>query len=143
MKIKLSRKRIADAILHNNSVRYGCIGADEIGVFVAQNGSVSVHGIDRGTEYSNVEIYDPTAFVEIGTDDDTYQYRNEARDELVSEGKIRDVGFDEQTSSEEAQITDLVDEWIKIWKENLVYLSRAEYEDAGGNKSVIEIEWTD
>ena len=44
---------------------------------------------------------------------------------------------------EEDQITDLVDEWIKTWKENLVYLSRAEYEDAGGNKSVVSVEWTD
>jgi len=142
MKIKLSREGIAQAILHNNAVRYGC-GADEIGVFVSQNGSVSVHGIDRGTEYPNVETYDPAAFVRVGIDDDTYQYRHEARDELVSEGKIRDVGFDEQTPEEEDQITDLVDEWIKIWKENLVYLPRAEDEDAGGNKTVIEIEWTD
>lgn len=141
MQIKLSRKEIAAAILHNNAVRYGCIGADEIGVFVGPGETVSIHGIDRG--YSNAKIYDPTAFVKIGTDDDTYQYRHEARDELVSEGKIRDVGFDEQTPEEEDLITGLVDEWIKIWEENLVYLPRAEYEDAGGNKSMVEVEWTD
>jgi hypothetical protein len=143
MQIKLSRKQIADAILHNNNVSSGNWGTDKLGVFVNPNGSTEIHGIDRGTDYGREKIYDPESFVVAGGDDDTYQYRHEARDELIKEGKIRDVLFNETTEEEDELITDLVDEWIGIWEENLSFPPHIICVDDAGNEETIEIEWID
>ena len=98
MRIKLSRKEIADAILHNNETTV--TGGDEMGVFVWSNGRAKVSAVGRGTYYIGPEIYDPERFVTTELSDDTTQWWNEARDERINEGRIRDVFPDELTPEE-------------------------------------------
>ena len=142
MRIKLSRKEIADAILHNNETTV--TGGDRMGVFVWSNGRAEVRVEQRGTYYEGPEIYDPAAFAEtdlIGCD--TTRWRTEAREEGIKEGRIRDVFPDELTSEE----TELIDEYADLyesgWREELRYPAEVRLEDDDGSVDVIEIEWTD
>jgi hypothetical protein len=133
--IELSRDRIADAIVHNNAVASG-MGADEIGVFVYPSGGVRVQAIGRGTDYGETLILDPRAFAET-TDDDTYQYANEAHEELVLEGRIRNVPPLERTDEEENAVTELVGGWLQVYRENMQFHDRIEDEE-----DTILITWT-
>lgn len=134
-KIELSREKIALAIIHNNAVESG-IGADRIGVFVRPSGKVAIRGIDRGTDYGDALILDPRAFAET-TDDDTYQYRNEAHEELVRGGRIRDVLPMERTEQEDDAVTALAEEWLAVYRENMVFHERVK--DDG---DIFLITWT-
>jgi len=141
MKIQLSRKEIADAILHNNETV--TTGGDRMGVFVWANGRAEVCAVGRGTYYTGVDIYNPVGFVEIELSDDTTQWRNEAREVGVEEGRIRDVYPDELTSEEEELITEYADLYEQIWREEIRYKSVMQLEDMDGPAGSIEIEWTD
>jgi len=57
MKIQLSEKKIADAILHNNGTTV--TGGDRMGVFVWPDGAAKISVIGRGTYYIGPKIYDP------------------------------------------------------------------------------------
>jgi hypothetical protein len=141
MKIQLSRKEIADAILHNNETTV--TGGDEIGVFLWPDGYTQVRAVGRGTTYIGPEIYDPEGFVEVGRDDDTTQFWNEAREEGIEEGRIRDVYPDELTPEEEDLIDEYADMYEDMWREELRYLKEVRIECDDGSVDVIEIEWTD
>jgi hypothetical protein len=144
MKIQLSRKKIADAILHNNETTVS--GGDRMGVFVWPNGRAEVSAVGRGTTYIGPEIYDPAEFVEktdIFCDCDTTQWWNEAREEGIKEGRIRDVFPDELTSEERELIDEYADLYASVWLEELRYLTEVRLEDDDGSVDAIEIEWTD
>jgi hypothetical protein len=141
MKIQLSRKEIADAILHNNET--GITGGDEMGVFIWSNGRAKVSSVGRGTYYSGVEIYNPADFVEIELSDDTTQWRKEAREEGVREGKIREVIPDEMTPEEERLINAYADLYESVWREEIRYPSEVQDEGDDGSVELIEIEWID
>ena len=141
MRIKLSRNEIADAILHNNETT--TTGGDEMGVFVWPNSRAEVRTVGRGTTYIGPEIYDPAAFAETDLECDTTQWRNEAREEGIKEGRIRDVFPDELTSEETELIDEYADLYESVWREGLRYLAEVQLEDDDGSVDVIEIEWTD
>lgn len=141
MRIKLSRKEIADAILHNNETLV--TGGDEMGVFVWSNGRAKVSAVGRGTTYIGPEIYDPEGFVETDLDDDTTQWWNEAREEGIKEGRIRDVFPDELTPDEKDLIDEYADLYESVWREELRYLTEVQLEYDDGSVDVIEVEWID
>ena len=144
MKIQLSRKKIADAILHNNETTV--TGGDRMGVFVWPNGRAEVSAVGRGTTYIGPEIYDPAEFVEkadILYDCDTTQWWNEAREEGIKEGRIRDVFPDELTPEEKDLIDEYADLYESVWREELRYLAEARIECDDGSVDMIEIEWMD
>lgn len=145
MKIQLSRKEIADAILHNNETTI--TGGDRMGVFVWPNGQAKVQAIGRGVEYIGPAIYDPMDFVErtdFLCDCDTTRFRREAREEGIEEGRIRDVYPDELTREEEDLIDDYADLYETVWREELRYKPMLQIDDPeGGPTESIEIEWTD
>lgn len=132
MKIQLSRKEIADAILHNNETEI--TGGDRMGVFVWANGRAKISAVGRGTYYTRPEIYNPEAFVEIKLSDDTTGWRKEAREEGIKEGRIQDVFPDDLTSDEEELIDEYAGIYEQVWREELRYLSTVDD---------LEIEWTD
>jgi len=143
MEIKLSRKQIAEAVLHNMGMSY--TGCDPLGVFFwPDSGEVKYQMIQRGTEYRGPEIYDPEAFVEIRLDDDPHMWSAEARDELAKEGRIQDVPADELTEEEEELVDEYADGYQKVWIEELRYLDHVEFEDIEGNVTdILDVEWTD
>jgi hypothetical protein len=141
MRIKLSRKEIADAILHNNETTV--TGGDEMGVFVWSNGRAKVSAVGRGTYYIGPEIYDPERFVTTELSDDTTQWWNEARDERINEGRIRDVFPDELTPEEKDLIDEYADLYESVWREELRYLAEVQIESDDGSVDVIEVEWID
>lgn len=141
MRVQLSRKEIADAILHNNETTV--TGGDEMGVFVWSNGRAKVSAVGRGTTYIGPEIYDPAAFAETDLECDTTQWRNEAREEGIKEGRIRDVFPDELTSEETELIDEYADLYESVWREELRYLAEVRLEDDDGSVDVIEVEWID
>lgn len=141
MKIQLSRKEIADAILHNNETTI--TGGDQMGVFVWPNGPAKVGAVGRGTYYTGPDIYDPETFVKNLPSDDTTQWWNEAREERVKEGKIRDVEFDDVTSEEHALIQEYADIYDQVWREEIRYPAEVKLEDDDESVETIEIEWTD
>jgi hypothetical protein len=141
MRIELSRREIADAILHNNETTI--TGGDEMGVFVWPNSRAEVRTVGRGTTYIGPDIYDPAAFAETDLDDDTTRWRTEAREEGIKEGRIRDVFPDELTSEETELIDEYADLYESVWREGLRYLAEVQLEDDDGSVDVIEIEWTD
>jgi hypothetical protein len=144
MKIQLSRKQIADAILHNNETT--TTGGDRMGVFVWPNGRAEVSPVGRGTYYIGPRIYDPAEFVEktsIFCDCDTTQWWNEAREEGIREGRIRDVYPDELTPEEKDLIDEYADMYEDVWREELRYLKEVRIECDDGSVDAIEIEWTD
>jgi hypothetical protein len=144
MKIQLSRKKIADAILHNNETTVS--GGDRMGVFVWPNGRAEVSTVGRGTYYIGPKIYDPAEFVEktdIFCDCDTTQWWNEAREEGIKEGRIRDVFPDELTSEERELIDEYADLYASVWLEELRYLTEVRLECDDGSVDVIEVEWID
>ena len=141
MRIELSRRELADAILHNNETTI--TGGDEMGVFVWPNSRAEVRTVGRGTTYIGPDIYDPAAFAETDLDDDTTRWRTEAREEGIKEGRIRDVFPDELTSEETELIDEYADLYESVWREGLRYLAEVQLEDDDGSVDVIEIEWTD
>lgn len=141
MRIKLSRNEIADAILHNNET--AITGGDEMGVFVWPNSRAEVRTVGRGTTYIGPEIYDPAAFAETDLECDTTQWRNEAREEGIKEGRIRDVFPDELTSEETKLIDEYADLYESVWREELRYLAEVQLEYDDGSVDVIEVEWID
>jgi len=141
MRVQLSRKEIADAILHNNET--AVTGGDRMGVFVWSNGRAEVRAVGRGTYYTGMEIYDPAAFAETDLDDDTTRWWTEAREEGIKEGRIRDVFPDELTSEETELIDEYADLYGSVWREELRYLAEVRLEDDDGSVDYIEIEWTD
>jgi len=141
MRIKLSRNEIADAILHNNETTI--TGGDEMGVFVWPNSRAEVRTVGRGTTYIGPEIYDPAAFAETDLECDTTQWRNEAREEGIKEGRIRDVFPDELTSEETKLIDEYADLYESVWREELRYLAEVQLEYDDGSVDVIEVEWID
>ena len=141
MKIQLSRKEIADAILHNNETTV--TGGDRMGVFVWPNSRAEVRTVGRGTTYIGPEIYDPAAFAETDLECDTTQWRNEAREEGIKEGRIRDVFPDELTSEETELIDENADLYASVWREELRYLAEVQLEYDDGSVDVIEVEWID
>ena len=141
MKIQLSRKEIADAILHNNETTV--TGGDRMGVFVWPDGTAKISAVGRGTYYIGPEIYDPEGFVEIELSDDTTQWRKEAREEGVREGKIREVIPDEMTPEEEGLINAYADLYESVWREEIRYPSEVQDEGDDGSVELIEIEWID
>jgi len=141
MRIKLSRKKIADAILHNNETTV--TGGDRMGVFVWPDGAAKISAIGRGTYYIGPKIYDPKAFVTTDLSDDTTRWRREAREEGIEEGRIRDVFPDELTPEEKDLIDEYADMYESIWREELRYLKEVRIECDDGSVDVIEIEWTD
>jgi hypothetical protein len=141
MRIKLSRNEIADAILHNNETT--TTGGDEMGVFVWPNSRAEVRTVGRGTTYIGPEIYDPAAFAETDLECDTTQWRNEAREEGIKEGRIRDVFPDELTSEETELIDEYADLYESVWREELRYLAEVQLEYDDGSVDVIEVEWID
>ena len=144
MKIALSRREIADAILHNNETTV--TGGDPMGVFVWPNGRASVSAAGRGTTYIGPEIYDPAAFVEqtdFFCDCDTTQFWQEAREERIEEGTVRDVEFDDLTSEEHALIQEYADLYDQVWREGIRYLAEVRLEDDDGSVETIEIAWTE
>jgi hypothetical protein len=143
MKIKLSRKEVATAVLHNMETSY--TGCDPIGIFAwPPSENVKYQMVQRGTEYRGTEIYDPEDFVEIRLDDDPWMWRAEARDELAKEGRIRDVPMDELTKEEEDLVDEYADGYQKVWIEELRYLDRVEFEDIEGDvTNILDVEWAD
>ena len=141
MRIKLSRKKIADAILHNNETTV--TGGDRMGVFVWPNGRAEVSTVGRGTYYIGPKIYDPKAFVTTDLSGDTTRWRREAREGGIEEGRIRDVFPDELTPEEKDLIDEYADMYESIWREELRYLKEVRIECDDGSVDVIEIEWTD
>lgn len=144
MRIKLSRKKVADAILHNNETTI--TGGDEMGVFVWPNSRAEVRTVGRGTYYIGPKIYDPAGFVEktdIFCDCDTTRWRNEAREEGIEEGRIRDVSPDELTPEERDLINEYADLYESVWREELRYRKEVRIECDDGSVDVLEIEWTD
>ena len=141
MKIQLSRKEIADAILHNNETEI--TGGDRMGVFVWANGRAKISAVGRGTYYTGPEIYDPAGFVTIDLSDDTTRWRHEAREEGIKEGRIRDIYPDELTPEEKDLIDEYADLYESVWREELRYLAEVRLEDDDGSVDDIEIEWTD
>ena len=143
MKIQLSEKKIADAILHNNETT--TTGGDRMGVFVWPDGAAKISAIGRGTYYIGPKIYDPKGFVETDLSDDTtrWRWRCEAREEGIEEGRIRDVSPDELTSEEKGLIDEYADMYEDMWREELRYLKEARIECDDGSVDAIEIEWTD
>ncbi|MFA5409577.1 MAG: hypothetical protein WC343_12470 [Bacilli bacterium] len=121
MRITLSREKIADAILHNNETTI--TGGDRMGVFVWPNGRAEVGAVGRGTYYTGVDLFDPRIFVEITLSDDTTRWGAEAREERIKEGRIRDVFPDEMTQDEEDLISEYVDLYESVWREEIRYLS--------------------
>ena len=143
MKIQLSEKKIADAILHNNETTV--TGGDRMGVFVWSNGRAEVSTVGRGTYYIGPKIYDPAEFVE-KTDlvyDDTTQWWREAMEVGIEEGRIRDVSPDELTPEEKDLIDEYADMYEDLWREELRYLKEARIVCDDGSVDVIEVEWTD
>jgi hypothetical protein len=143
MKIQLSEKKIADAILHNNETTV--TGGDRMGVFVWSNGRAEVSTVGRGTYYIGPKIYDPAEFVE-KTDlvyDDTTQWWREAMEVGIEEGRIRDVSPDELTPEEKDLIDEYADMYEDLWREDLRYLKEARIVCDDGSVDVIEVEWTD
>jgi hypothetical protein len=141
MKIQLSRKKIADAILHNNETTVS--GGDRAGVFVWPNGRAEVSIVGRGTTYIGPEVYDPAEFAETDLECDTTQWRNEAREEGIREGRIRDVFPDELTPEEKDLIDEYADLYASVWLEELRYLTEVRLECDDGSVDVIEVEWID
>ena len=141
MRIKLSRKEIADAILHNNETT--TTGGDRMGVFVWPDGAAKIIAVGRGTHYIGPKIYDPEGFVTTDLSDDTTQWWNEAREEAVKEGRIRDVFPDELTPEEK----DLIDEYVSmyegVWREELRYPVEVRLESDDGSVETIDIDWMD
>ena len=143
MRIKLSEKKIADAILHNNETTV--TGGDRMGVFVWPDGTAKISVIGRGTYYIGPKIYDPAEFVE-KTDlvyDDTTQWWREAMEVGIEEGRIRDVSPDELTPEEKDLIDEYADMYEDLWREELRYLKEARIVCDDGSVDVIEVEWTD
>ena len=144
MRIKLSRKKIADAILHNNETTV--TGGDRMGVFVWPNGRAEVSTVGRGTYYIGLKIYDPAEFVEktdFFYDCDTTQWWREAMEEGIEEGWIRDVYPDELTPEEKDLIDEYADMYEDMWREELRYLKETRIECDDGSVDAIEIDWTD
>lgn len=143
MKIQLSEKKIADAILHNNETTV--TGGDRMGVFVWPDGAAKISAIGRGTYYIGPKIYDPKAFVTTDLDlsGDTTRWRREAREEGIEEGRIRDVSPDELTPEEKDLIDEYADMYESVWREELRYLTEVRLEDDDGSVDAIEIEWID
>jgi len=144
MRIKLSRKKIADAILHNNETTV--TGGDRMGVFVWSNGRAEVSTVGRGTYYIGLKIYDPAEFVEktdFFYDCDTTQWWREAMEEGIEEGWIRDVYPDELTPEEKDLIDEYADMYEDMWREELRYLKETRIECDDGSVDAIEIDWTD
>ena len=141
MRVQLSRKEIADAILHNNET--AVTGGDRMGVFVWSNGRAEVRAVGRGTYYIGPEIYNPEGFVTTDLSDDTTRWWNEAREEGIKEGRIRDVFPDELTPEEKDLIDEYADLYESVWREELRYLAEVQLEYDDGSVDDIEIEWTD
>src|SRR5690554_4460719 len=134
MRIKLSRKEIADAILHNNETTVS--GGDRTGVFVWPNGRAEVSAVGRGTTYMGPKSYDPAEFVEktdIVCDCDTTRWWDEGREEGIEGGRIRDVCPDELRSEERALIDEYGDLYASVWREELRYLTEVRLEDGDGS----------
>jgi len=144
MRIKLSEKKIADAILHNNETTV--TGGDRMGVFVWPNGRAEVSTVGRGTYYIGLKIYDPAEFVEktdFYYDCDTTQWWREAMEVGIEEGRIRDVYPDELTPEEKDLIDEYADMYEDLWREELRYLKETWIECDDGSVDAIEIDWTD
>ena len=144
MRIKLSQKKIADAILHNNET--SVTGGDRKGVFVWPNGRAEVSTVGRGTTYIGPRIYDPAEFVEktdFFYDCDTTQWWREAMEEGIEEGRIRDVSPDELTPEEKDLIDEYADMYEDMWREELRYPKETRIECDDGSVDAIEIDWTD
>ena len=141
MKIQLSRKEIADAVLHNNET--AVTGGDEMGVFIWPNGRAKISAVGRGTYYTGPEIYDPEGFVTTDLSDDTTRWWNEAREEGIKEGRIRDVFPDELTPEEKDLIDEYADMYEDVWREELRYLVEVRLESDDGSVETIEIDWID
>ena len=141
MKIQLSRKVIADAILHNNET--AVIGGDRMGVFVWPDGAAKISAVGRGTYYTGPEIYDPESFVTTEISDDTTRWWHEAREEGIKEGRIRDVFPDELTPEERDLIDEYADMYEDVWREELRYLVEVRLESDDGSVETIEIDWID
>lgn len=142
MKIQLSEKKIADAILHNNETTV--TGGDRMEVFIWPNGRAKVSAVGRGTYYTGVDIYDPKNFVEDLPSDDTTQFWNDAREERIKEGKVRDVEIiDDLTLEEHELIQEYADLYDQAWREEIRYPAEVKLEDDDGSVETIEIEWTD
>ena len=144
MKIQLSEKKIADAILHNNETTV--TGGDRMGVFVWPDGAAKISVIGRGTYYIGPKIYDPAEFVEktdFFYDCDTTQWWREAMEEGIEEGRIRDVYPDELTPEEKDLIDEYADMYEDMWREELRYLKEVRIKCDDGSVDVVEIEWTD
>jgi len=141
MRIQLSRKEIADAILNNDEITG--TGGDRMGVFVWPNGRAEVRVEQRGTYYTGVAIYDPAAFVETDLGDDTTRWWTEAREERIKEGRIRDVFPDNLTREEEDLIDEYASLYDQVWREELRYRPVLRIDDPEGGSVEIEITWTD
>jgi hypothetical protein len=141
MKIALSRKEIADAILHNTETTV--TGGDPTGVFVWPNGRAKVGTVGRGTTYIGPEIYDPVSFVENIPSDDTTRWWNEARQERIKEGEVRDGEFDDLTPEEHELIQEYADLYDQVWREEIRYPAEVQVEGDDGSVEMIEIAWTD
>lgn len=114
-----------------------------MGVFVWPNSRAEVRTVGRGTTYIGPEIYDPAAFAETDLECDMTQWRNEAREEGIKEGRIRDVFPDELTSEETELIDEYADLYESVWREELRYLAEVQLEYDDGSVDVIEVEWID
>lgn len=155
IKIALSRKEIADAILHNNEIHAG-YARDKKGVFIWRTGWIDqstgitkIQAIGQGVVYVGPKIYDPADFVEqtdYFRDCDTTQFRREAREEGVKEGRIRDVYPDLLNGEEEALVNEYADNYEATWRQELRYKSIARIEDPGTDSHSapieLEIEWS-
>ena len=144
MKIQLSEKKIADAILHNNETTV--TGGDRMGVFVWPDGAAKISVIGRGTYYIGPKIYDPAEFIEktdFFYDCDTTRWWRDAMEVGIEEGRIRDVSPDELTPEEKDLIDEYADMYEDLWREELRYLKEARIVCDDGSVDVIEVEWTD
>jgi len=142
MKITLSRKGIADAILHNDET--AVTGGDPMGVFVWPNGRAKIGAVGRGTYYTGVDTYDPKIFVEDLPSDDTTQWWNDAQEERIKEGKVRAVEIiDDLTPEEHDLIQEYADLYDQVWREEIRYPAEVRVEGDDRSVEMIEIAWTD
>jgi len=118
MQIKLSRKAIVGAILHNNDAAYSGVEKVVVGIFA--NGEAAMYPTNYG-HIRGIRSIDPQDLVRT-PDDDTYMFRREAHGELVAEGCVRDVGSLERTADEDALINERANAYVRAWSEQIEFL---------------------
>ncbi|MDD3039076.1 hypothetical protein [Bacteroides sp.] len=118
MQIKLSKKSIITAILHNNDAAY--TGVNTITLGILPNSKTLIFPT-KIVSTKGIRCIDPQELVQT-PNDDTYMFRSEAHTDLVTEGCIRNVNSLERTEAEDAPVDERVNAYLRVWAEQIEFI---------------------